>query len=188
MPADQVPTAGHNVKDIEAAIAKRFMERYRIESEIASKTEELRRAKSKNWKELKAETAIDGKDLQLRYGQFKRYQEIKDFDEEDRLRVQDHLRLLFHTADLGETADLFDAVDRADAEKRSPKKPKGKSEDKKADAATAYNEGYAKGEKAEGSRDDNPYEDGSPQFQNWNDGWDDAQAKNAEGIKAAAAE
>jgi len=114
---EQTPTTGTNLNQLSDDVKRRFANRLRIENEIDAATEDLKSDKKKNWRELKAETGIDAKDLTLFYGLFKREKKaMAELDEEDRVRIQDNLSIMYHALQMGKTLNFLEAIE-------APKKP-----------------------------------------------------------------
>lgn len=108
----------HNVAARNACIQKGFKDRLEQELAIAELEEKHlkgpKEALKKIKRDMKADTNIEGKDLDLNYQLYKRQQMAKMLEEEDANRIADNLRDVFKALSTGEMLDFVDAMEAND--------------------------------------------------------------------------
>ena len=104
----------HNMKARNAIIQKQFGELFKLEQEKAAAIEKHVKKISDEIKKvrhnLKADTDIDSKDLNLFYKIFARQEEGKKLEEEDANRIADNLRSVFDALKDGGQLDFIDSI------------------------------------------------------------------------------
>lgn len=92
-------TAGHNIAAINDAIRSAYAGMLDIENNIdelmAKHITPLKDQLKEKKRNLKADTALDSKDLKLFYDIFKRQERAKSMEDEDAGRIADNLRTIF---------------------------------------------------------------------------------------------
>ena len=104
-----------NVTARRNCITKGFNDLYKIEEEIADKTEEhikeLKDLKTKTWRNLKKDVNIPRKVLDLQYRQYKAVRAARDGEDDELDTLIDHLHELHLALHPGETIDWVRALE-----------------------------------------------------------------------------
>ena len=104
-----------NVKARHNCITKGFEDIYKIEEEIAEKTEEhlseLKALKTTTWRNLKGDVDIPRKVLDLQYRQYKAVRDASDGIVDELSSLIDDLREMHLALHQGETLNWIDAID-----------------------------------------------------------------------------
>lgn len=117
------PTTGHNVAQINETISAGFEEVYKLDCEIdraierhVQKTKDARKKKMRN---IKADTNVNLKVLNVGYKTFKMAQDAKN-DEETGAETLDMMRIMYGAMQAGEQLDWLSAIEIATPEGKAP--------------------------------------------------------------------
>ena len=108
----------HNIAEINSAICQTFGKVYDIEQEIARLKEQhleaLQKARSKLWRELKADTDINLKTLKAHYKPYAIARDAKENfeDEDEAAKVLDGIKVAHEALYAGEMVDFIEVIER----------------------------------------------------------------------------
>ena len=166
----EVSTKSFNLQQVRHSMKRGFNQLYMVEAEIADAEDkylaDLKKKRTQLWRQLKTDTNISRKVLDLDYRKYKYARQAEEEELENGPEILDAMAIAHEAMHPGQTVDWVTIVKNLDPSGTAKPKANGKLRD-----MPEYDAGKGVA-KAGGERTDHDYQDGSDEAKAWQAGWD----------------